>query len=291
MPPTWKTTRLLHGIRALVGGKPGAPPLVLLPGWPQTAEAFGDILEPLSHHYQVIALDPPGLGDSPAPANNAYDTTNASRILAEATHDLIKDNQQRYHLVGHDVGGWLAYPWAAQFQRRLKSLSILDAAVPGFQPPLQFPLSRETNLRLWQFSFNALPELPEILTRGRERELLTWFFQLKTAHPDGMRRDHVERYVEAYSRPGAMSRGFEYYRAFDTSARQNLEFAKTPLEIPVLALGGASSVGIGMVDLVGKFATNVSGGVIEDCGHFLPEEQPAAVAQRLMEFLEASEVD
>jgi pimeloyl-ACP methyl ester carboxylesterase len=260
--------------------------VILIPGWPQTAEAFSDIFEPLSKHHQFFALDPPGLGDSPAPING-YDTINVSKIMAEAIHDALKE-ERTYHLVGHDVGGWIAYPWAAQFQSRIKSLSILDASVPGFLPKFEFPLSQQTNLRLWQFSFNALPEIPEILTQGRERELLTWFFNLKT-YADGFPEAKFERYIQAYSRPGAMSRGFEYYRAFETSAKQNLEFAKTPLDIPVLALGGASSVGAGMIQLVQNFASNVSGGAIDDCGHFLPEEQPAAVAKRLLEFLEVNQ--
>ncbi|KAJ5674333.1 uncharacterized protein N7477_004267 [Penicillium maclennaniae] len=208
--------------------------------------------------------------------------------MAEAVHDIVKETP--YHLVGHDVGGWIAYPWAAQFQSRIKSLSILDASVPGFLPQFQFPLTHDTNKRLWQFSFNALPELPEILTRGRERELLNWFFKLKV-HANDFPKDQFERYIQVYSRPGAMSRGFEYYRAFGTSAKQNLEFARKPLEIPVLALGGASSVGSDMINLVRKFATNVSGGAIHDCGHFLPEEQPSATAQRLLEFLEANRTE
>lgn len=286
MTPTWQTIRLLHGVRAIVGGQ--GPPLILIAGWPQTAEAFSDIFEPLSKRYQFFALDPPGLGDSNAPVNG-YDTANVSKVMAEAIHDTLKEKP--YHLVGHDVGGWIAYPWAAQFQSRIKSLSILDASVPGFLPQIQFPLPRQVNLRLWQFSFNALPELPEILTRGRERELLTWFFNLKTVHADGLPKDQFERYIQAYSRPGAMSRGFEYYRAFETSSTQNLEYAKTPLDIPVLALGGASSVGSGMIHLVQNFATNVSGGAIDDCGHFLPEEKPSAVAHRLLEFLEAAETE
>ncbi|PWY93423.1 alpha/beta-hydrolase [Aspergillus sclerotioniger CBS 115572] len=284
MTPKFQTTRLLHGIRAIIGGQ--GPPVILIPGWPQTAEAFSDIFEPLSKNYQFFALDPPGLGESSAPING-YDTANVSKTMAEAIHDTLKDKP--YHLIGHDVGGWISYPWAAQFQSRIKSLSILDASVPGFLPPFQFPMSNQTNLRLWQFSFNALPELPEILTTGRERELLTWFFNLKTVRKNGVHKEQFERYIRAYSRPGAMSRGFEYYRAYEMSSKQNLEFAKMKLDIPVLALGGAGSVGEGMIGFVKNFATNVSGGAIEDCGHFLPEEQPAAVARRLLEFLEEIE--
>lgn len=111
MTPKWQVTRLLHGVRAIVGGQ--GPPLILIPGWPQTAEAFSDIFEPLSKHYQFFALDPPGLGDS-LPPLNGYDTANVSKVMAEAIHDILKERS--YHLVGHDVGGWIAYPWAAQFQ-------------------------------------------------------------------------------------------------------------------------------------------------------------------------------
>ncbi|KAJ0416974.1 alpha/beta-hydrolase [Aspergillus carlsbadensis] len=288
MTSKWQVTRLLHGVRAIIGGR--GPPVVLVPGWPQTAEAYENLFEPLSKQYTFIALDPPGLGESLPPAENGYDTANVSRILSEAITDKL-GSEKAYHLVGHDVGGWIAYPWAAQFQPRLKSLSILDASVPGFLPDFKFPLDRATNLRLWQFSFHALPDLPEILTTGRERELLTWFFNLKTAKPDGIHMAQFERYIQAYSRPGAMSRGFEYYRAFETSAKQNLQFAKMPLDLPVLALGGASSVGEGMVQLVRGFARNVEGGAIADCGHFLPEEQPSAVAQRLLEFWGKNETE
>ncbi|PLB50428.1 alpha/beta-hydrolase, partial [Aspergillus steynii IBT 23096] len=283
MAARWQSKRLLQGINAIVGGQ--GPPVVLVAGWPQTAEAYSDLFEPLSKHHQFFALDPPGLGDS-APSPNGYDTAAISKTLAESLNDVIKEP---YHLVGHDIGGWIAYPWAAQFPSRIKSLSILDAAVPGLTPPQQFPLSYETNLRLWQFSFNALPELPEILTQGRERELLTWFFNLKTAHPETFPKERLESYIQSYARPGAMSRGFEYYRAVGTSAKQNVEFAKKPLDVPVLALGGSKSVGGNMVRLAQNLASNVQGGEIEDCGHFVVEEKPDDVAEKLMGFFKQVE--
>ncbi|KAL4767865.1 alpha/beta-hydrolase [Aspergillus nidulans var. acristatus] len=291
MPP-YHTTTLLHGIRALTGGLPGAPIVVLIPGWPQTAEAFTPLFEPLSQKYRFYALDPPGLGDSAPPTNSTgtgtdYSTVNVSRLMASAIHATLEEGQ-KYHLLGHDIGGWIAYPWAAQFQSRVKSLSILDASVPGFMHrlnvPQQFPLPTKANQRLWQFSFNALPDLPEILTRGREGEMLAWFFNLKTVQKRAIGEGRFQGYIQSYSRPSAMSRGFEYYRAFEESAAQNVEFAESKLEIPVLGLGGEGSVGGGMVNLVKGFADNVEGGVIEECGHYLPEEQPDFVAERVLEF-------
>ncbi|KAJ5232291.1 alpha/beta-hydrolase [Penicillium chermesinum] len=283
MGVTWQTKRLLHGIRAIVGGQ--GPPVVLLAGWPQTAEAFSDMFEPLSKQYRFYALDPPGLGES-SPSELGYDTKAVSKIMADSIHDALQDEKQSYHLVGHDVGAWISYPWAVQYPKRIKSLCIMDGGIPGFMAPLQYPLSHEANIRLWQFSFNALPDLPELLTRGRERELLNWFFNRKTASPDGLSPEKMATYVEAYSKPGVMSQGFEYYRSYAKSAEQNKELNKAALQVPVLGLGGASSIGLGMAAMAQRFAANVEGYAIADCGHLLPEEQPEAVARRLLEFWE-----
>ena len=100
--------------------------------------------------------------------------------------------------------------------------------IPLFPAALRrehFRFRYDLNVKLWQFSFNTLPELPEILTHGRERELFDWLFQHKARHPDRISATHRDRYVTCYSKDGAMSHGFAYYRAVAESAAQNLEFA------------------------------------------------------------------
>jgi hypothetical protein len=66
----------------------------------------------------------------------------------------------------------------------MKSLTLIDAALPGMVPPRTFPLPFEVNIKLWQFSFNTLPELPELLTERREPALLDWLFDKKMEHPE-----------------------------------------------------------------------------------------------------------
>jgi hypothetical protein len=56
----------------------------------------------------------------------------------------------------------------------VKSLTLPDAAIPGLAAQQTYPLPYEVNLKMWQFSFNVLPELPEVLTKGREKELFNW---------------------------------------------------------------------------------------------------------------------
>jgi hypothetical protein len=133
-----------------------------------------------------------------------------------------------------------------------------------------FPLPPEENIGLWQFSFNRLPELPEILTVGRERELFDWLFQHKAAHPERISNEHRDRYVVSYAKPGAMSRGFSYYRDMPRSASQNLEFSKRKLSMPILALGGDRGMGEMLKQLMKGLGDSVDGG--SSTGFRLPKK-------------------
>jgi pimeloyl-ACP methyl ester carboxylesterase len=274
----WVSQNLSQGIHVYSGGEGST--VVLIPGWPETAEAYSELFPLLSQDHNILCVDPPGLGDS-APSEIGYDTGTISRTLEEGLRSHIKES---FHLVGHDVGAWIAYAWAAQFPNRVRSLTLIDAAIPGLAPPRAFPLPFELNKKLWQFSFNILPELPELLTRGRERELFDWLFNNKAEHPERITRAKRERYVERYSKPGGMSAGFAYYRSGSVSASQNIEFSKEKLPMPVLALGGSGGMGEGLRWLIGPLAERVDGGAVEDCGHYVMEEQPDLLVRRLLDF-------
>lgn len=283
MSSIWKETTLAGGIHGLTAGS--GTTVVLLSGWPETAEAYSEIIPQLAESHQVLALDPPGLGGS-EPATGGYDTANIAKILANAVQTFAPGP---IHLVGHDVGGWIAYAWASQFAEQIQSLTLLDTAVPGTGTPQTFPLQPELNVKLWQFCFNTLPDLPEILTAGRERELFDWLFAQKSKRLDRIPQANRDRYVEAYARPGAMSRGFAYYRAVAKSSKQNKEFSKAKLAMPVLARGGESGTGDRLKSAMESLALQVEGGMIEDCGHYVMEEQPEVVAHELLRFFKKVE--
>jgi pimeloyl-ACP methyl ester carboxylesterase len=280
----WVSENLNEGIHAYSSGQ--GPTVVLVPGWPETAEAYRELFPLLTQNYSILCVDPPGLGES-APSEIGYDTGTISRTLEQALHSRTKDG---FHLVGHDVGAWIAYAWAAQFPNRVKSLTLIDAAIPGLAPPRPFPLPFEVNIKLWQFSFNILPDLPELLTQGRERELFDWLFDKKATHPERITRTKRDRYLECYSKPGGMSAGFAYYRSGSMSASQNIQFSKEKLPMPILALGGSGGMGEHLRLLIEPLAARVDGGAIEDCGHYVMEEQPDLLAGRLLDFFRSVEV-
>jgi pimeloyl-ACP methyl ester carboxylesterase len=281
----WISEKLGHGIHAFTGGDRSQSTVVLIPGWPETAEAFSEVFPSLARRHRTICVDPPGVGDS-APSEAGYDTGTVAKTLQRSLRPRINGS---YHLVGHDVGAWIVYAWAAQFRNEVKSLTVIDSTMPGLAPRRPFPLAHEENIKLWQFAFNRLPELPEILTAGRERELLDWLFQHKAIHPESISREHRERYVECYAKPGGMSRGFAYYRDTAQSVPQNFEFAKRKLPMPILALGGDGGMGEILKQHMEKVGDSVEGSAIKDCGHYVMEEQPDILARTLLEFFERVE--
>jgi pimeloyl-ACP methyl ester carboxylesterase len=263
-------------LHAVTGGVGDA--LVLLPGWPQTWWAWRKVMPLLGKKYKVIAVDPRGLGDSDRPSMG-YDT----RTAAMDVHRLLEGlGERHFYLVGHDVGAWIAFACAAVQPERIRRLVLLDAAIPGISPQEAYQLSPRSTT--WQFHFHAVPEIPEMLTAKKEKEYLEWFFRNKSVVKEAIQEDDVLEYVRCYSAPGAMATGFAYYRAVFEDAEQNREYAKTPLRMPILAIGGAGAAGKRLYEAVRTAGTQVSAAVVENCGHYIPEEQPRELCELMMSF-------
>lgn len=121
--------------------------------------------------------------------------------------------------------------------------------------------------------------MPETLVADRERSYITYFYS------DSFTTDEIDEYVRTYSVPGAMRSGFEYYRAFVEDAKQNQEYAKTQLKMPVLAIAGANSLGDSLYQQLQPVTENVRGEIIDDCGHWLSVECPEELTKLLLSFL------
>jgi pimeloyl-ACP methyl ester carboxylesterase len=62
-------------------------------------------------------------------------------------------------------------------------------------------------------------------------------------------------------------------------------YQKTKLTMPVMAIGASNSLSSSVPDQVRQYATNVTGVVFPDSGHWIYEEHPAESAQLLLGFL------
>jgi len=77
-----------------------------------------------------------------------------------------------------------------------------------------------------------------------------------------------------------------YYRAVLEDMSQNAELSNRHLRVSVLAFGG--EVGGSAPDLYERlqpFCADIRGGMIQDSGHYIPEEQPEALAREIIAFV------
>jgi pimeloyl-ACP methyl ester carboxylesterase len=98
----------------------------------------------------------------------------------------------------------------------------------------------------------------------------------------------LDEYERSFSSPGGLN-ALKYYSSHFEDAEDNRELAKTPLEMPVLALGGDAFLGEGVRKWMEKVASNVRGGAIPECGHWIAEEQPEYLLTALRNFFTEGE--
>jgi pimeloyl-ACP methyl ester carboxylesterase len=253
-------------------------PLVLLHGWPQTWYEWRRIMPRLAERYTVIAPDMRGLGDSSRPAGG-YDKRTIAADIRQLVHKL---GFEQILLVGHDWGGPVAYAYACSHPQEVRRLAILDVTIPNGTWERIPQITRRGGI--WHLAFHSVRDLPEALVQGRERTYLSWFYRTAAYNPGAITEAAIDEYVRCYSAPGALRAGFEYYRAIFTDIDHNKENAKTRLKMPVLALGGERGFRSAPLNCMKELAEDVRGGVVERCGHWIPEEQPDYLVAQFLEF-------
>jgi len=226
----------------------------------------------------VIAVDTRGMGDSSRP-DSGYDAETAASDISALMSRL---RAPRYSVIGHDVGMWIALPLAAQHGQAIDRLVMTEATIPGVTPTPPMLQPPQMNSGMVQFMFNQLRDLPEFLVAGREAAYLRWVVEHLAYRPD---RVAVDEYIRAYSVPGAMKAGFEYYRAIPLTMQQNEAIKKKKLTMPVLAIGGVLGAGQMTIETMKMVSDKVKGAVIEKCGHYVPEECPERFLELVKPFL------
>ena len=266
----------LHYLRAGKGY-----PVVLLHGIPQTAHEWRYVMPRLAEKYTVIAPDLRGLGDSTRPAG-AYDKKTLGADIAALVIDHL--GFKRFHLVGHDWGGPVAFSLAAHHPDAVRTISILDVVIPGDGADFS------QGGRRWHHAFFRTLDLPEALCLGREELVINWLFENYGYRANCISDEDKAEFLRSYKKPGAFRVLLEFYRALPQDAADNCAIlaAKGKLKMPVLALGGDRSFGRGMecIDSMRRVADNVRGGLVEDCRHWIAEEQPDALSDALLRFFD-----
>jgi pimeloyl-ACP methyl ester carboxylesterase len=261
-------------IHVRIGGR--GPAIIMLHGFADTGDMWAPLAAELVRDHTVIVPDLRGMGLSSHP-EGGYDKKTQGGDIARVLDSL---KIEKTDLVTHDVGNIVGYAFAAQYPDRVTRWVVMDAPLPGIGPWDEITKSPV----LWHFNFRG-PDV-ERLVQGRERIYLDRFWNELSANPKSIDEATRKHYAKLYARPGAMHSAFNQFAAFQQDAIDNKALAeKGKLTMPVLAVGADKSFGAAQADGLRFVATDVTGLVIPNSGHWLMEEQPAATIAAVRGFL------
>lgn len=258
----------------VIGGK-GAP-LVLLPGWPRTWYQFHKVMPQLARHYQVIAPDLRGMGDSDKPVAG-YDKKTMARDIYELLRSL---GHRRAYIAGEDIGSQVAYSFAANHPEATRKLALWESGHPT-ELFNEIPvLPQPGQPALWWFALNQIRELPEQLLEGRFRFVLDWLIDYQGGDPRAFSEKTRAIYAAAYNTPDAIRAGNGWYQTFQQDIADLKDYPV--LTMPVLGIGGQYYDYL-LAQMEG-LATDVRYVEFKGAGHYLAEERPEDIVRELTRF-------
>lgn len=254
----------LHYVR---GGN--GPAIILIHGFPQDWYEYHKIMPRLAKKFTVVAVDLRGVGESLAPPTG-YDAPN----LAEDIHQLVQQLKlEQVYVVGHDIGGMVAYAFMRLYPKATRGVMILDVPLPSIDP-WDESIAGPT---FWLLNFHQTPDLPEKLVAGRQA--IYFHFILDPFHISDA---EVSHFASAYADLEHLHAGFELYRAFPVNGKFNAA-QKGALDVPLVWAAGENSffgkIGSRITDaLRAHGCSNIKNEVIKNSGHYVVNEQPDSVA-------------
>jgi len=250
-------------------GPQGAPALLLLHGFGSSLQAWDDWSLTLEQKYRVIRLDLPGFGLTGASPANDY---SEEKDLAILTHFADKLGLEKFSVVGHSMGGKMAWSLAASQPERVQALVLMA--------PDGFPETKDIGTKPY--------EVPAIM--GIIKYVLPKYLVRKSIEPafsdaDALNDALVNRYFDMLRAPGV--RGAILERSNQTIYTDPVPRLKA-IKAPTLLIWGEQDQMIPSTNAqsYANVLSNSTTVLIPKLGHLLQEEQPEKGLTAVMQFLD-----
>ena len=250
--------------------------VVLLHGFPAAAESWNAVAEGLNRAgYRTLAPDQRGYSAGARPRRaDAYRIDElVGDVIALADHAGVP----RFHVIGHDWGGLVAWHLAARYQLRVQTLVALSTPHPralAESLTCSAQLLRSSYALAWQ-----LPVVPELALTARRGALLRVGLRW-SGLPDGPTLAYTQRMLE----PGALTAALGWYRAAARHPAELLDIAD--VTTPTLYLWSSNDPALGRTaaertarHVVGPYGFEVLVGV----SHWIPETAPDTVVEAFLD--------
>ncbi len=266
----------------------GKPALLLLHGYPETHLMWHKMAPRLENAFSLVIPDLRGYGDSGKPASQPDASNQSKRSMARDMAELMAVlGHERFHVAGHDRGARVVHRLCLDHESRVSTACVMDI-VPTAAMYATTNRAMATTYFHWFFLIQP-PPLPERMIGADPAAwlkgcLMRWSLGNESAFDPEV----VAEYLRCFSDPDAIRASCDDYRAAaGIDLQHDAEDAQRRIRRPLLVLWGRNGfVGrnYDVPALWRKQATDVLGAGVS-CGHFLPEESPAEVADSLLRFI------
>ncbi len=256
----------LDNVRVRLIDQGAGSPILFLHGNPDTAELWRGVISRLEGGYRCLAPDLPGFGRSALTGDFDCSLETLAAFVDELVARIGVD--QPLDLAVHDFGGPYGLSWAVRNPGKVRRIAIMSS--------LYFADYRwHFWARIWR-----TPVLGEVSMLLMNRWIFGW--ELRR----GSRRLPAEHIRETWGRihPAMKRMVLRLYRATDPACFRGWEEQLHALaaRVPVRVLWGARDPYI-PARWAGRFGTS-DVRIFDHCGHWLPAEEPAEVAEDLERF-------
>jgi pimeloyl-ACP methyl ester carboxylesterase len=263
---------------ALAAGPEGGEGVLLLHGFPQTSQSWTDQLEALgAAGYRAVAFDQRGYSPRARPTDvEAYGT-------AELTGDVLAVadavGMDRFHLVGHDWGGAIAWQVGGRHADRLHTLTVVSTPHPA---AMGMALAGQIGGdQAERSSYMPVFREPDSQDRFLENDaqILRMVF-LASGMPPGREAP----YLEALGTPEALGAALNWYRAADLTLVEGLG----DITVPTMYMWSTEDPALGReaAEATARFVTGpYRFEVLEGVGHWISEQEPARLNALLLDHM------
>ena len=267
--------------------------ILFVHGFPEFWYEWKNQLVEFGQDYQAVALDMRGYNLSSKPEEvEQYQM----KYLVEDLRALAKHlGHKKFILVGHDWGGAVAWVFPLVYPELLEKLIIINAPHPAvFERELrQNPAQQQASQYMLMF---RSPKAENILSADNYSELY------KIVLEEGLKQGHFTEedsraYLEAWSKPGALTGGLNYYRASrvapsstkDTPSPEKsaTDPSRFIVKAPTLVIWGEKDQSLLTGNLQGleQFIPDLTVKRIPDGSHWVIHEKPTLINAYIREFI------
>lgn len=267
---------IVDGHRIASGTHGEGEPVVFLHGTPSSSLIWRNIVPRIAQHgYRAHVFDLLGFGLSERPQDPQVDTSMSAQV---EILKMMLDHWgiERFHLVAHDIGGGIAQRFGVFHRKRLTSLTMIDVVSYDSYPSLRTRQQMEQGL-------DALAKADDNAHRTHFRDWLLSAVYDKEAFSDDPLETYLNYVSGSIGQPSLFQHQVRHYDPVHT-----MEVADRLPELgqlPVQLIWGADD-GWQVIDWAYKLHKAIPGSrlsVLEECGHFSPEDQPDRIADIILD--------